>query len=287
MAKTTLTAMKPVTVKQAGQERESKRFLLKGVWFYYCATSPRLGEGKKFNKHFPAKDSHYGVNVLLSDRSVLKTLKDKKLGFGKVTTETVDAADFEDKFKCQPPFEADEYHFLKLSRHAAYGDGATWDAIHTFPIYQIEEVNGKRTAVKVPFKTIKAVPCKDHDEKRTYDVKCPDIMIGNGSFGNIIIQGYFYVFKDALNTKPIQEQIFIEDLVEYKSSGKKPTTLEDDELAALGLEGVEDTPDSAVEEASDKGNDEPPFDTDDDEEDFDDESESEEEDEEDDEWETN
>lgn len=47
--------MKAPVEKYNGQERETLRYLLKDVWFYYLNTIPRPQKGKSVDKHFPGK----------------------------------------------------------------------------------------------------------------------------------------------------------------------------------------------------------------------------------------
>lgn len=238
--------MKSPVEKYNGQERETMRYLLKDVWFYYLNTIPRPGKGKSVDKKFPGKDCNYSVSILAKDGNKLfkeftKTKKSPE-GWDKVTTEVVDADDFEEKFGCEPPFEADTYHILKVSRAAAYKDGAVWTAKQSFPVSLIEEINGKRVAVKQPMKKIKALKSDKHEEDKNYDVVHPDIAVGNGSFGSVILSTHFYTFEGAVLTKPIQEQFIIDTLVPYTggTGGNSDTELDEDELAMLGLDGVED-----------------------------------------------
>ncbi|EOM8462623.1 hypothetical protein ACNCUE_000105, partial [Shigella flexneri] len=178
-------------------------------------------------------------------------------GWDKVTTETVDADDFEEKFGCEPPFEADTYYILKVSRSAAYKDGAVWSAKQSFPVMLVEELNGKRVAVKQPMKKIKAAKSDKHDDDKTYDVVCPDIAVGNGSFGSVILSTHFYTFEGNVLTKPIQEQFIIDTLVPYTggTGGATETELDEDELALLGLAGVEDNGEISEEDAKDSDDD--------------------------------
>lgn len=237
--------MKSPVEKYNKAERQTYRFLLKDVWFYYLQTRPFPGQGKSVDATMPGKDCSYSVSILVKDGGKLlkQIAKSKKNpdGFDKVTTEVVDADDFEEKFGCEPPFEAEVYHILKVNRSAAYKDGAVWNAKHSFPVLLIEDIGGKRVAVKQPMKKIKAKKSSKHEEDRTYDVVHPDIAIGNGSFGSVILSTHFYTFENNVLTKPIQEQFIIETLVPYVggSNGESNTELDEDELAMLGIAGVE------------------------------------------------
>lgn len=261
---TTVVALKNGSAKFKGKETDTLRFALKDVWFYFLTTSPRPNKGKKFDPCFPAKDSSYSVQVLVSDKKVLKEITKSKSnpnGYSKVTTATVDADDFEEAFKCKPPFEADEYTFLKLNRHAAFAGGETYEGSHYIPVMIRED--GK--LVKCAQTFIKAKPHKDHDEKKNYDAIATNPMIGNGSKGHVMLAGSWYEFENEVNQKPIQEQFIIEELVAYVSSGKT-TEISDDDLAALGLEGVDvvEAPKPQRSEAEKIADDEP-LDSDDDE----------------------
>ena len=239
--------MKAPVEKYNGTERQTLRYLLKDVWFYYLNTSPRPGKGKSIDKKFPGKDCNYSVSILAEDGNKLfkEFTKSKKNpeGWDKVTTEAVDADDFEEKFGCKPPCEADTYYILKVSRAAAYKDGAVWTAKQSFPVMLIEEVNGKRVAVKQPMKKI----------NKNYDVIHPDIAVGNGSFGSVILSTHFYTFENNVLTKPIQEQFIIDTLVPYTggNGANGEPELDEDELAMLGLDGVEDNGEITEEDAKD------------------------------------
>lgn len=249
--------MKAPVEKYNGTERQTLRYLLKDVWFYYLNTSPRPAKGKSIDKKFPGKDCNYSVSILAEDGNKLfkEFTKSKKNpeGWDKVTTEAVDADDFEEKFGCKPPFEADTYHILKVSRAAAYKDGAVWTAKQSFPVMLIEEVNGKRVAVKQPMKKIKAQASDKHEDDKNYDVIHPDIAVGNGSFGSVILSTHFYTFENNVLTKPIQEQFIIDTLVPYNggNSANGEPELDEDELAMLGLDGVEDNGEITEEDAKD------------------------------------
>ena len=277
--------MKSPVEKYNKVERPTFRFLLKDVWFYYLQTRPFPGQGKSVDATMPGKDCSYSVSILVKDggkllKQITKSKKNAE-GFDKVTTEVVDADDFEEKFGCEPPFEAESYHFLKVNRSAAYKDGGVWNAKHSFPVLLIENIGGKRVAVKQPMKKIKAMKSPKHEEDRTYDVVHPDIAVGNGSFGSVILATHFYTFENNVLTKPIQEQFIIETLVPYVGggNGEANTELDEDELAMLGISGVEDngtvTEDDSEEEeeADDEGTDdedmEDPDDDEDEDEDFD------------------
>lgn len=266
--------MKAPVEKYNGQERETLRYLLKDVWFYYLNTIPRPQKGKSVDKHFPGKDCNYSVSILAKDGNKLfkeftKTKKNPE-GWDKVTTEAVDADDFEEKFGCEPPFEAETYHILKVSRSAAYKDGAVWSAKQSFPVMLVEEINGKRVAVKQPMKKIKAAKSDKHDDDKTYDVIHPDIAVGNGSFGSVILATHFYTFEGNVLTKPIQEQFIIDTLVPYTggTGGTTETELDEDELAMLGLAGVEDNGEITEEDAKDSGDEGKGGDDDDDDDDL-------------------
>lgn len=249
--------MKAPVEKYNGTERQTLRYLLKDVWFYYLNTSPRPGKGKSIDKKFPGKDCNYSVSILAEDGNKLfkEFTKSKKNpeGWDKVTTEAVDADDFEEKFGCKPPFEADTYYILKVSRAAAYKDGAVWTAKQSFPVMLIEEVNGKRVAVKQPMKKIKAQASDKHEDDKNYDVIHPDIAVGNGSFGSVILSTHFYTFENNVLTKPIQEQFIIDTLVPYTGGNgtNGEPELDEDELAMLGLDGVEDNGEITEEDATD------------------------------------
>lgn len=273
---TVVTRIKDGSFKFKNKETATLRFALRDVWFYFLSTSPKPKKGKTFNPCFPAKDSSYEVQVLVSDKKVLKEISKTKSnpdGYTKVTTMVVDKDDFEDQFKCKPPFEADEYHFLKLSRHASYADGATYEGAHYVPVMIRQD--GKLVKCEKSFN--KAKPHADHEDKKNYDAFVTSPMIGNGSHGHVILAGSWYEFEGEVNQKPIQEQFIIEDLIEYVSSGKS-VEVSDDDLAALGLEGMEvvDAPKTAKSEAEhvadgtlpDDDDDDEPLDDPDGEEDF-------------------
>lgn len=250
---TTVVKLKNGSVKFKGKDTETLRYALKDVWFYFLTTSPRPNKGKKFIPEFPAKDSSYSVQVLVSDEDVLDQIEKSKKqdGYTKVTRAVVKDEDFEEAFKCKPPFEAKKYHFLKLTRHAAFADGATYEGSHFVPVMIRED--GK--LVKCAQGVIKAKPSKDHDDKKSYDAITTNPMIGNGSKGHVMLAGSWYEFEQETNQKPIQEQFIIEDLVAYVSSGKS-TEISDDDLSALGLDGLDvvDAPKPAQSEAEQVAN---------------------------------
>ncbi len=233
---TTVTKMKDGSVKFKGKETATLRFALKDVWFYFLTTAPRPKKGKKFVPEFPAKDSSYSVQVLVSDEDILDEIEKSKSrdGYSKVTRAVVKAEDFKEQFKCEPPFEAKKYYFLKLTRHASFSDGATYEGSHYIPVVQLKDGKVEKHAQDV----IAAKPHKDHDAKKSYDAIITTPMIGNGSKGHVILSGSWYEFEDEVNQKPIQESFVITELVPYVSSGKSAEVSEDD-MAALGLEGLE------------------------------------------------
>lgn len=269
---TTVVKMKDGVTKFKGKETATLRFALKDCYFYFLTTAPRPNKGKKFDASFPAKDSSYSVQVLVTDKKVLKEITKSKSnpnGYTKVTTNTVDADEFEEQFKCKPPFEADEYTFLKLNRHAGYGDGATFDGAHYIPVVEIKD--GKR--VEHARGVIKAKRHADHEDKKCYDAIITETMIGNGTQGHVILNGSWYEFENETNQKPIQESFIITDLVPYVGSGSKQKEVSDDDMEALGLGGMEvvkaePKPRNAAEELEQQeagGDDEPLTDPDDDE----------------------
>lgn len=233
---TTVAKLKDGSTKFKQKETATLRFALKDVWFYFLTTAPRPNKGKKFDACFPAKDSSYSVQVLVSDEDVLDEIEKSKTreGYSKVTRAVVKAEDFEEQFKCKPPFEAKKYYFLKLNRHAAFSDGATYEGSHYVPVVEVKDGQ----AVKHAQSTLKAKPHAQHEEKKNYDAIITTPMIGNGSQGHVILVGSWYEFESEVNQKPIQESFVITKLVEYVSSGKTTEVTEDD-LAALGLEGLE------------------------------------------------
>lgn len=77
--------MKAPVEKYNGTERQTLRYLLKDVWFYYLNTSPRPGKGKSIDKKFPGKDCNYSVSILAEDGNKLfkeftKSKKNQKVG---------------------------------------------------------------------------------------------------------------------------------------------------------------------------------------------------------------
>lgn len=233
---TTVTKLKDGSVKFKQKETATLRFALKDVWFYFLTTAPRPNKGKKFDACFPAKDSSYSVQVLVSDEDVLDEIEKTKSrdGYTKVTRAVVKAEDFEDQFKCKPPFEAKKYHFLKLNRHASFSDGATYEGSHFVPVVEVKDGQALKHAKDV----IKAKYHAEHDEKKNYDAIITTPMVGNGSQGHVILVGSWYEFEGEVNQKPIQESFVLTKLIEYVSSGKT-TEVSEDDLAALGLDGLE------------------------------------------------
>lgn len=235
---TTVVKLKNGSAKFKGKDTETLRFALKDVWFYFLTTSPRPNKGKKFIPEFPAKDSSYSVQVLVSDEDVLDELEKSKTrdGYTKVTRAVVKAEDFEEAFKCKPPFEAKKYYFLKLNRHAAFADGATYPGSHFIPVDVVKD--GQR--IQYTTETIKYQKAKkhsDHDDKKVYDAIGLDLMVGNGSKGHVLLAGSWYEFEGDVNQKPIQESFIITDLIEYVASGKA-TEISDEEADLLGLSGL-------------------------------------------------
>lgn len=77
--------MKAPVEKYNGTERQTLRYLLKDVWFYYLNTSPRPGKGKSIDKKFPGKDCNYSVSiwqktVTNSLKSLLSLRRTQKVG---------------------------------------------------------------------------------------------------------------------------------------------------------------------------------------------------------------
>ncbi|XAO54268.1 methyltransferase [Yersinia phage vB_YenM_P778] len=238
MTTTTVAKLTVGKVKFQGKDTEVLRFALKNVWFYFLTTAPRPNKGKKFNASFPAKDSSYSVQVLVSDKKVLKEITKSKTnpnGYTKVTSHTVEKEDFEEQFKCAPPFEAEEYTLLKLSRHASFQDGATFDGSHAIKLQTLSD--GK--LVPHDRDIVKAKRHADHEDKKSYDALTTTTMIGNGTSGHVFLTGSWYEFEKEVNQKPIQEQFIITDLVEYVGGTSREAELSEEDLAALGLEGVE------------------------------------------------
>lgn len=241
-----LIKMKSTTDKYAGEDREVARYLLKDVWFYYLQTAPRISKGKTWSKEFPAKDCSYSVSILAEDGKKLfkeftKSKNNPEAPWDTVKVEDVEREDFFDKYGCEPPFESETYYVLKVARAAAYKDGSVWAEKQSFTVSLIEEINGKRLAVKQPMRKVKAAKSDKHEDKKNYDVIHPDMMIGNGSKGSVILSTHFYTFENNIKTKPVQEQFIISDLIEYVGSDRQGADpeLEDDALAALGIDGVD------------------------------------------------
>lgn len=235
---TTVVKMKAGTVKFKGKETEVLRYALKDVWFYYLTTVPRANKGKTTDPSFPAKDSSYSVQVLVSDKKVLKEITKSKTnaeGYSKVTLATVDAEEFEEQFKCKPPFEAEEYTFLKLNRHASYADGATFEGAHFIPVIEIKD--GKK--IEHAKGRVKAKAHVDHDEKKTYDAITTAEAIGNGTKGHVILTGSWYEFEGDTNQKPIQESFIITDLIKFVNTSGGAKEVQEDDLEAMGLGGLE------------------------------------------------
>ncbi len=261
---TTVVALKNGSAKFKGKETETLRFALKDVWFYFLTTSPRPNKGKKFIPEFPAKDSSYSVQVLVSDEDVLDEIEKSKSrdGYSKVTRAVVKREDFVEQFKCEPPFEAKKYYFLKLNRHAAFADGATYPGSHFVPMDVVKD--GQRIQYTIDsIKYQKAKKHSDHDDKKIYDAIGLDLMVGNGSKGHVILAGSWYEFEGEVNQKAIQESFIITDLIEYVSSGKT-TEISDEEADLLGLSGLTTTaaaapkqsqPSSPSDEVNDAGGD--------------------------------
>lgn len=249
MTKTTCVTLKAGSVKFKGKDTATCRFALKDVWFYFLTTAPRPNKGKKFDAEFPAKDSSYSVQVLVSDEDVLDEIEKSKSrdGYTKITRSVVKAEDFEEQFKCKPPFEAKKYYFLKLNRHASFSDGATFKGSHYIPVVEIKD--GKK--VEHEQTLLKAKKSTAHEEKKDYDAIVTSPMIGNGSQGHVILNGHWYDFESEVNQKPVQESFVLTTVIPYVSAGGGNKEVSDDDMDALGLGGLETvkaTPRDAVDE---------------------------------------
>lgn len=263
-----LLKLKPLSVKG----KEIPRYALQNVWFYFLNTMPQLGKGKKENASFPMQNRTYSVSVL-ADR---KTAIAFKKMFTDCKIETVDVEEFEEKFKCEPPFEAETYSIIKLARHASYPDGSVFSGAHQLELFTMD---GK-TPVGVPMKRIKAKAHTDHEERKDYDGIVPNLAVGNGSKGTVICEEYTYTFEGDQKTKPIHQKVYIQTLVEYTGGESVDRGLDGDELSELGFdepvinsEIIEDiTPDDdnpkgkvkTKPEDDDDGDDIPDYDGDDD-----------------------
>ncbi|AYD79543.1 hypothetical protein LINGLNFE_00035 [Enterobacter phage phi63_307] len=223
-AESQLVVLKPLSVKG----KEVPRYALKDVWFYFLNTMPQLNKGKREDASFPMKNRTFSVSVL-ADRKTAVAFKKK---FTDCKIETVDAEEFEEKFKCEPPFEAETYSIIKLARHASYPDGSFFLGAHGLDVFVLEG----RKPVGVAMKKIKAKPHADHEERKDYDGIVPNLAIGNGSFGTIICEEYTYTFEGAQKTKPIHQQVYISDLVAYEGGSSVDRGLEADELSELGFD---------------------------------------------------
>ncbi|AZV02157.1 hypothetical protein [Pectobacterium phage Wc4-1] len=234
---TTVVKLKDGSTKFQNKDTPVLRFALKDVWFYFLTTAPRPNKGKTFNAAFPAKDSSYSVQVLVTDEDVLDEIEKSKTkdGYTKVTRAVVKAEDFEEQFKCKPPFEAKKYYFLKLNRHAGYADGATFTGAHYIPIVEVKD--GKK--IEHARSCVKAAKSDKHEEKKVYDAIKTEPMIGNGSKGHVILVGSWYEFEKDVNQKPMQESFVMTDLIEYVSTANGEREVSDDDMDALGLGGLE------------------------------------------------
>lgn len=238
---TTVVKLKSGSTKFKNKDTEIQRFALKDVWFYFLNTAPQPNKGKSASAEYPAKNCSYSVQVLVSDEDILDEIEQSKSrdGYTKVTRAVVKREDFKESFKCEPPFEAKKYYFLKLTRHASYADGATYAAAHFAPIDVVKD--GKRIQYNADaIRRIKAKPHTDHDEKKSYDGLALDLMVGNGSKGHIILAGHWYEFQSEVKQKPIQESFVITDLIEYVATAKA-TGISDEEADILGLGDLETT----------------------------------------------
>lgn len=218
-----LVTLKPLTVKG----KEVPRYALQNVYFYFMNTMPMLNKGKKADSSFPMKNRTFSVSVL-ADRKTAVAFKKK---FSDCKIETIDSEEFEEKFKCEPPFEAETYSIVKLARHASYPDGSFYLGAHGLDVFILEG----RKPVGVPMKKIKAKPHADHQEGREYDGIIPNLAVGNGTKGTVICEEYTYTFEGEQKTKPIHQAVYISELVPFEG-GSINRSLDESDLSELGFE---------------------------------------------------
>lgn len=199
--------------------KEDGMFQVRDVFFYYAKIkSPAVKYKKKATEKF-FENKEYAVDVLVDE----DTADEIEAQFGKVAIRKVLAKDFEEAFGVAAPFEAKKYFILKLVSHASYADGTQ----NTRFLPKLKLVDGKKAT------NVATVPVGNHADSK-FNGHVPDLEIGNGSKGIIVLGTYTYNFEGADTTKPIAHTLYITDLVEYKGADDYDA---DDEL---GFESDDD-----------------------------------------------
>lgn len=211
------------------KSKEFVRVALQNTMMLYTKTVPSLKMKKKGDRDRFFKDREYAAEAIIN-KTIAKELK--KLFTGKVIINRVDNEDFEEKYKIPAPSDDDEFYILKLTRHASYPEGEWNEFQHTLQVGKLEG----RTVVKYPMKKV------DSKAGKEFSGLIPDILIGNGTVGDMIIKAHFY--KDTDNnreeSKPIPTMIVIRELVEVQSNGGAASSIKEDEMDDLGYEGFAD-----------------------------------------------
>lgn len=207
--------------------KEFKRFAVQNTMFFYMKTVPAVKMNTEADRKRWFKNREYTCSIIIN-KQVADTIK--KNFTGKLAIDKLDADEFRTKFKCEPPSDDDLFWILKLTRHAAYPEGE-WNAFqHTLEVGMLED--GK--VVKYPMKKI------DSEDGKEFSGLIPDVLIGNGSVGDLIIGTTFYKEPKSSEeqSKPIPSFVVIREMVEVERTEGSVNKIDDEELDELGYSGI-------------------------------------------------
>lgn len=207
---------------------EQKRFAIQNTMMFYARTQPVLKMKKKGNPSRFFQDREYTATLLIN-KEMAKALKGHFTG--KVIIDRVDNEDFEEQFKVPAPSDDSTFYMLKLTRHASYKEGEFMSYVHGMEAGLLED----NKLVKYPMKKITS---KDGDE---YSGSVPDVMIGSGTIGDVILNTYTYTDTDSgvKETKPVPVMFVVRELVEVVL-GSGNNAIHEEELDDLGYDSIAD-----------------------------------------------
>lgn len=185
-------------VEKEASESGDRTFVIKGAQLLYtqCANYGGIVYGKKpkdLDKEKPWMHKQYETQLVVT-KEILKQLKK---AHKKMQAKDFDAEDFKKNFKVDPPFEADEYHVIRVARKAFKTDG---DAA------QPPRVFGKNTSDNML-----------------------ETLIGNGSVGTVKVRVYPWENDFGKGTSITLDAIRVTDLVEYSGGGANDDDMFDDD----------------------------------------------------------
>ena len=170
--------------------------VLENVHLYYTMVNPKFPD-TSFDKKV------WKTSTLVTKEDVLALRKRypivKAFSKGVIANNTVESAEeFEEKFKCAPPYEAEEYYFIEFSTYAAYQDGS----INEKNIVDVINIKGGKPVLQ---------------------------SVGNGTLGHIQWKERTFKHKGKEGLTLDLLRIGVVDLVPYENTASCEFDLEEDE----------------------------------------------------------